>query len=117
MAGHWAVKGTGRQKQFALAHRSGLGCVVLMHTTDVDLDPGQYTLITRNGECATIRYCNSSDIVIPYITSSVKMISESQRTPEWFVLRKFRITGTGAFSVWKILSPEVAVNSMKMRKL
>jgi hypothetical protein len=37
----------------------GLRCVVLVHTTDVDLFPGQYTLITRNGECATIRYCNS----------------------------------------------------------
>ena len=104
MAAYWAVKGTGRQKQFALAHRSGLGRVVLMHTTDVDLGPGRYTLITRNGECAKIRYFNPSDIVIPYITSSVHMLTETQRTPEWFLLRKFRITGTGAFSVWKLLN-------------
>ena len=73
MAAYWAVKGTGRQKQFALAHRSGLDRVVLMHTTDVDLGPGRYTLITRNGECAKIRYFNPSDIVIPYITSSVAL--------------------------------------------
>ena len=90
MAGHWAVKGTGRQKQFALAHRSGLGCVVLMHTTDVDLGPGGSTLITQNEECAKIQYCNPSDIVIPYIMSSVKMLTESQGTPEcFFLLRKF----------------------------
>jgi hypothetical protein len=82
-------QGAGQQKQFALAHRSGLGRVVLMHTTDVDLGPGQYTLITQNGECANIWYCNPSNIVISYITSSVKMLTESQQTPEWFLLRKF----------------------------
>ena len=104
MAAYWAVKGTGQQKQFALANRSGLGRVVLMHTTDPDLGPGRYTLITRNGECSKIRYVNPSDIVIPYITSSVKILTETQRTPEWFLLRKFRFTGTGAYSVWKLLS-------------
>ncbi len=42
MAAYWAVRGSGRNKQFALAHRSGLGCVVLMHTTDASLDPGPF---------------------------------------------------------------------------
>ncbi|KAI2508563.1 hypothetical protein MHU86_5855 [Fragilaria crotonensis] len=31
------------------------------------------------------------------------MLTESQRTPEWF-LRKFRITGTGAYAIWMLLS-------------
>ncbi len=40
MAAYWAVnKGTGRQTQYALAHRSGLRRVVLMHTTDDALGP------------------------------------------------------------------------------
>ncbi len=32
------------------------------------------------------------------------MLTESQRTPEWFLLRKFRITGTGAYAVLLLLS-------------
>lgn len=75
-----------------------------MHTTDPDLGPGQYTLITRNGECSRIWYVNPSDVVIPYITSTVKILTETQRTPEWFLMRKFRIAGTGTCrSVWKLL--------------
>jgi hypothetical protein len=104
MAAYWAVKGTGQQRQFAPAHRSGLGRVVLMHTTDLDLGPGRYTLITRNGECDKMRYLNPNDTVIPYITSSVKILTETQLMPELFLLRKFRITGTGAISAWKLLS-------------
>jgi hypothetical protein len=42
-----AVKGIGHDRQFALAHRSGLGCIVFIHTTDMDLVPAQYTLITQ----------------------------------------------------------------------
>ena len=41
MAAYWAVKGTGCQRQYALAHKSGLGRVVLIHTTDeAFLGPG-----------------------------------------------------------------------------
>jgi hypothetical protein len=51
MAAYWAVRGTGENKQFALANRSGLGRVVLIHTTDETLGPGRYTLITQRGAC------------------------------------------------------------------
>jgi hypothetical protein len=40
MAAYWAVKESGHQTQYALAHSSGLGRVVLMHTTDEVLGPG-----------------------------------------------------------------------------
>jgi hypothetical protein len=46
MASYWPVRGSGQKRQFALAYRSGLGCAVLMHTTDEELGPGRYTLIT-----------------------------------------------------------------------
>jgi hypothetical protein len=32
------------------------------------------------------------------------MLTESQQTPQWFLLRKFRITGTGAYAVGMLLS-------------
>ncbi len=54
MAAYWAINGTGRQTQYALAHRSWLGRVVLMHTTDEVLGPGQYTHITRIGKRTTV---------------------------------------------------------------
>ncbi len=35
-------------------------------------------------------------------------MTESQRTPEWFFLQKFRITGTGADGIWKYISKMTA---------
>ena len=61
MAAYWAVKGNGVRRQFALAHRSGMGRVVLMHTTDVGVGPGHYTFITRHGESSKIRFFEQSD--------------------------------------------------------
>ena len=62
-ASYWAVKGTGRKKQFALANRSGLGCVVLMQTTDESLGPGRYTLITQRGESVKLTFWEDDDPV------------------------------------------------------
>jgi hypothetical protein len=56
MAAYWAVKGTGGNKQFALANRSGFGRIVLIHTTDESLGPGLYTLIAQRGENASIKF-------------------------------------------------------------
>jgi hypothetical protein len=50
MASYWAVKTTSGRQQYALAHRNGLGRVVLMQTTDQDLGPGRYTLITKSSK-------------------------------------------------------------------
>ena len=104
---YWAVKGTGSRQQFALAYRSGLGRVVSMHTTDLAFGPGKYTLITRHGRNAQIKYADEDNIVITYLmeeTSPLILLTESQRTPELFLLRKFRIIGTGSYGVWKLLS-------------
>ena len=111
-AAYWAVRGTGRNKPFALANRSGLGRIVLMHTTDETLGPGRYTLITRRGESAKIKFWSDEDPVLPCLERVPIMLTESQRTPEWFLLRKFRITGTGAYAVWTVLSryPDVDRN-------
>jgi hypothetical protein len=108
MAAYWAVKGTGRQNQFSLAHRmSGLGRVVLMPTTDEALGPGRYTLFTRNGKRTLVKYQHDNNVVLPYLQSTspgIILLAESQRTPEWLLLQKFRITGTGAYGIWKYIS-------------
>lgn len=74
-----------------------------MHTTDTSLGPGRFTLITQRQNEAKIRYFSDDDPVIPYIQTVIRL-TESQRTPEWFLLRKFRITGTGAYAVGMLLS-------------
>jgi hypothetical protein len=108
MASYWAIKTTsGRQEQYALAHRNGLGRVVLMQTTDPNLGPGRYTLITKSSKQATLKFTWEDDPVPDYTlgkTSNVTMLTESQRTPEWFLLRKFRIAGTGSYNIWRLLS-------------
>ena len=108
MASYWAVKTTpsGRQ-QYALAHRNGLGRVVLIQTMDPNLGPGRYTLITKSNKQAKIWFRMKDDTVPDYAlgkTSNVTMLTESQRTPAWFLLRKFRITGTGSYSTWRLIS-------------
>ena len=69
MAAYWVVRGTGANKQFALANRSGLGRVVLMHTTDETLGPGRYTLITQQGDHAKVTFRNDEDPVKPVKTT------------------------------------------------
>ena len=92
--------------QFALANRSGLGRVVLMHTTDETLGPGRHTLIREH---AKVKYWNEKDPVVPYI-ETIDILTESQRTPEWFLLQKFRITGTSAYAVWMLLARKDIAN-------
>ncbi len=87
MAAYWTVRGTRGNKQFALAYRSaGLGCIVLMHTTDESLGPGRYTLITQQGENASILFWSNNNSVLPYNETVPIMLMESQQTPEWFLL-------------------------------
>lgn len=81
------------------AHRSGLGCVVLMDTTDETLGPGRYALITQRGQNAKIKFWSDNDLlVLSYIGTFPIMLIESQQIPEWFMLPKLRITGTDAYT-------------------
>jgi hypothetical protein len=102
MAVYWAVKGTRPQTQYALAHRSESGCVVLMHSTDEALGPGKYTFITCYEIHATVKYQHDNNVVLPYLQSAspvIILLTERQRTPEWFLLQKFCKTVTGAYKL------------------
>jgi hypothetical protein len=109
MASYWSERrsavGGPRRKQFAMAHRSGLGRVVLMQTTRVELGPGQFTLISRAGKDVPLAP-NPNTTLSMWETTNVTMLTEMQRTPEWFLLRKFRITGTSAFGIWNLLGKQ-----------
>ena len=78
-----------------------------MQTTDPNLGPEQYTPITKSNKQATIKFGLKDDPVPDYAlgkTSNVTMLTESQRTPEWFLSRKFRITGTASYNIWRLIS-------------
>ena len=68
----------------------------------MSLGPGRFTLITQRGENAQLNFWEDGDPVESYIFHEITLLTESQRTPEWFLLRKFRITGTSAMAVWRI---------------
>ena len=95
-----------------MGNRSGLGRAVLMQMTDELLGPGRYTLIMQRGENAQLNFWEDGDPVEPYIFHKITLLTKSQRTPEWFLLRKFRITGTSAMAVWtKYARNEEAANN------
>ena len=71
-----------------------------MHTTDESLRPGRYTLITQRIENANIKFWSDEDPVLPYIETIPIMLTENKQTPEWFLLRKFWITGTDVHTLF-----------------
>lgn len=109
MASYWSKRqlavGGSRRKQFAMAHRSGLGRVVLMQTTREELGPGQFTLISRAGKDVPLPPNPNAEMSM-WERANVLMLTKTQRTPEWFLLRKFRITGTSAFAIWNLLGKQ-----------
>jgi hypothetical protein len=88
MVSYWSerrlVVGDSRQKQFELAHRSGLGRMVLMQTTREELGPGQFTLISRAGKDVPF-LPNLNAEMFRWETANVSMLTETQQTPEWFL--------------------------------
>ena len=105
-AQYWAYKsppGLPDVKQFALAHRSGLGRVVLMQSTFPAAGPGRFSYISkgrRDPPAAPVR----NAFLLRFETENIDMVTAAQGDPVWFLQRKFRITGSGAALVWKWLA-------------
>lgn len=109
MASYWAYKKYGNQanltKQYALAHRNGLGRVALLQTIVKELGTGKYTYITKSGH-DTPSLKQTNEYLTEFEDLHVHQLTEGQCTPEWFLLRKFCITGTGAYSILKLLAQQ-----------
>jgi hypothetical protein len=87
-------------EHFACAYRNGLGRVVLMQTTERNCGPGKYTLVTRRKRDDLPEPTINAALAL-FETNNIIQLTASQRTPEWFNQRRFRITGTGALALWR----------------
>lgn len=91
-------------KAFAVAYRCGLGSVALCYTTDHHYGPGQWSYIFRpkkQWERGTIDNLAGFE-------DGVQILTEEQRTPDWFLMRRFRVTGSVANRLFRRIarSPE-----------
>ncbi len=104
-AQYWAKKsvkvGATNTQQYAMANRNGLGRVVLMQTTNEKFGPGKFTLVTRGAFPDAAPARTSNEQLLFFEEESVDQLTSTQRSPEWFNQRQFRITGTSALVLWK----------------
>ena len=112
---YWARKKTNVPScpyMFALGYRNGLGKVVLMHTTRTQNGPGKYAFLTKTGKNESSDGISKnispliSDWLREFENNNVVRLTETQHSPEWFLLRNFCITGTAAHVIWSALSKE-----------
>jgi hypothetical protein len=86
------------KKHYALAYRSGLGRVVLAQTTLEIAGPGKWAFVSQSlGDKVPIATLNAA--LSEFERDNIVQLTACQRTPEWFLLRFGRITGTTAWAV------------------
>ena len=79
---------------YGMVYRTGLSKVVLCHTLLPMAGPGRFSFVS----------VSKQDVVPPptiqrgliEFETCVVQLTSGQRSPEWFLIRKFRITGTVA---------------------
>jgi hypothetical protein len=66
----------------------------------LEFGPGTFSLVTHSKKDTNIVSSNRNEYLEAF-ENSIIQLTAGQRSPEWFLLRKFRVTGTGAFSLWR----------------
>ncbi|KAE9190862.1 hypothetical protein PF004_g21779 [Phytophthora fragariae] len=79
-------------------HVATRGKVALCYATNPKVGPGFWSYITSSKTTDVLT--NSSDMFSQF-EDGVQQITTTQRTPDWFLLRKFRITGSVAAKVFR----------------
>ncbi|GMF33941.1 unnamed protein product [Phytophthora fragariaefolia] len=86
---------------YALAYRNGLGKVALCYRTLADVGPGIWSYVSRPAHVSELSI-DDPDFV--RFENGVTQLTAAQRTPEWFILRKVRITGSVAVRGFRAVS-------------
>lgn len=82
---------------YALAYRSGLGKVATCYTTDRAFGPGRWSYICTPPKTQSV---SNIDSLFEAFECGIQKLTETQRTPDWFLMRKFRITGSTASRIF-----------------
>jgi hypothetical protein len=100
---------TAGKTHYAMAFRTGLGRVVLGHTTLPMCAPGHWEFVTRGNkgrnDIAPPPEVNA--LLLSFETDNVVQKTEGQRSPEWFLFRFGTVTGTAAYSVFNSLARQM----------
>ena len=96
-----------KKRLYALAYRDGLGCVALLQTSDPCYGPLLWTYQTRSrgshGRNNGRSVSDGEKEIISYQRRNFKVLTESQGTSDWFLMRAFRFTSSTAASILREL--------------
>jgi hypothetical protein len=93
---------------YGMAYRTGLSKVVLCHTSLPIAGPGKFSFVTVSKH--DVAPAPSEDIGCIDFEKRVVQLTSGQRSPEWFLMRKFRITGTVAGTAFRRVARELLKN-------
>ncbi|KAG1705863.1 hypothetical protein DVH05_002427 [Phytophthora capsici] len=86
----------------ALAYRSGLGSVVLCNTSLKSAGPGKWSYIPLPRQQQAHPDIHGNEFAS--FERRVLILTERQRTPDWFLMRQFRITGLVAVQILRAIA-------------
>ncbi|ETO65432.1 hypothetical protein F444_17258 [Phytophthora nicotianae P1976] len=86
----------------ALAYRSGLGSVVLCNTALKSAGPGKWSYIPLPRPQQAHPDIHGNEFAS--FERRVLILTECQRTPDWFLMRQFRITGLVAVQILRAIA-------------
>ena len=111
---HWKQKRdkvlqTAGKTHYAMAFRTGLGRVVLGHTTLPMCAPGNWEFVTKGtkGRNDDVPILEDNQMLLAFETDNVVQKTEGQRSPQWFLFRFGTITGTAAYTVFNTLAKQM----------
>jgi hypothetical protein len=102
----WKFVATMNKPIYGLAFRTGRGKVVLGHTSFPLAGPGKWTYVPRY-KVSDVPPAPTTYVGLQYFETKVVQLTVGQSSPEWFLLRKFRVTGTVAGTVFRGIGREI----------
>ena len=110
----WCKKKVGDRRNgdekmlYGLAYRTGMGKVVLAQTTIPWAGPGMWTYIPKREKLSRSDKPAINSSLRHFEENHISIITMRQRTPDWFLMRQFRITGSLVGKVLKVLSKDMS---------
>ena len=88
---------------YVVGYRSGLGNVTFMHSTAENCGPGNYSLTVedRGKRVTEIPQMREGTSLHNAIHNNLKILTYSQGSDDWYIARRFKFTGTIAYSAIK----------------
>lgn len=97
---------------YAGIHRNGTGSCFMTHTTSLEFGPGKWEYVIRSSSRTDT--CQGLSNSFADLLEQIVLLTQTQRTPDWFLLRTFRFTSTAAAAIFRSLSQSRHVEDMDL---